>query len=571
MSLIILVGALMSAHWLACYLRKSENAVLLSPAITVIAWSLVMGMLVSNGITVESIWIPFWLCTALSLLISVYRNREIVAFQTLVVPALSTLAILSPYFLRGIANYPGSWFWDGFAYLAAGETFWSHPRNEAPQELELLYSFGRSMANFRFTASVLIAVFRGVLPIGADSQASMGYFLILCVFTFSSSCYYLARVTLPKNLQIVFVVLATVSGPILNLVWANNFDHLLALSIAPALVAFAFEFRFEQKRDAAFAAIGSAATAYIYPEMTALLLLPAFSILVLRIARERPPLSTSAAVFTVVFICSVFPIAGSVYRFMAFQIATTGHELTMRPGNGYFPTLLDIRCFSGSFSGLYSPFLPCAPTVAALFKAGVGLTFIIAVLLGVFKRRDGIAVSAALLVSGAMFFIIHQKYDYAAFKILTSGTHIFVLLAVSAFAGSKRYYIVAGAFAGVTMLAVIGSRVIRFDEMVKVKTISAFSELADVVPPKATVAIKINDPLLFEWSLYYLRHHRTVAITGTLPYFASPPIDGEISTRKLSEASYLLTDTSMDGKLFWSNSLYKLYHFNNMPVAAERN
>jgi hypothetical protein len=497
MSLIILLAALTSAAWVARRLR-SENALLLSPAITSIGWSLSMGVLVGLNVTVEAIWLPFWFCTWLSFLASALAmRRKFEDLRLLVVPALCTLAILSPYVLHGIATFPGSWFWDGFAYLAAGETFWSHPRNETPQELELLYVFGRSLANLRFTASVLLAVFRGVIPLGGDSQASMGYLLILCVFSFSCSCYYLARVALPKHLQIIFVVLATVSGPILNLVWANNFDHLLALSIAPALTAFAIDFQWTRRRDAVFAGLSSASLVYIYPEMAAFLLMPAALVLAFRAIKERPPLTPPALIATATFILMMSPMAGSIYRFMVNQISTRGHEMTLRPGNGYFPTLLDIRCFYGSIPGWYAPFQPCASTPLDIFKAHVGIALVAAILVGMFKRRDGLSVSAGLLSCAALFFIIKDQYDYAGFKILASGTHIFTLLAVAAFVGVSRPAFAAGIASGLVVLIVVAGRIVNFDRMVKVKTMAPFAELTSAVPQEQRSPSKSRTPFDF--------------------------------------------------------------------------
>jgi len=43
---------------------------------------------------------------------------------------------------------------------------------------------------------------KGMYPLGRDAQAAMGYVLFLCLFTFSSSCYFLAKVTMPDRKDI---------------------------------------------------------------------------------------------------------------------------------------------------------------------------------------------------------------------------------------------------------------------------------------------------------------------------------------------------------------------------------
>ena len=166
---------------------------------------------------------PFLALHGVSFVVSIYiMRRDLSTLALLIVPALCTMAVLAPYFLHGVATYPGSHFWDGFAYLALGETYWSHPRNEPMQDMELFFALGRTMFySSRLASPGLLSVFRGIIPLGGDSRAAIGYFQILAVFAFSCSCSYLARVVLPKQLQIAFVVIATISGPVVNLIWAQ--------------------------------------------------------------------------------------------------------------------------------------------------------------------------------------------------------------------------------------------------------------------------------------------------------------------------------------------------------------
>src|SRR5258708_21586857 len=199
-----------------------------------------------------------------------------------------------------MASFAGSWVWDGFAYMAEGESLWLHPRHEPADGLELFYQFGHRAAYSRYISSALISMLKGVFPFGGDAQSATGYFLFLSIFTFSSSCFFLAKVTMPgrRMMQIAFVTLATVSGPLLNLVWANNFDHLLAMSIAPIIIALAFILRWGSIIDTVLLGMFTAAEVYIYPEMAALFVMPAGLILFVRLFRDEKSLAQikSAAV-----------------------------------------------------------------------------------------------------------------------------------------------------------------------------------------------------------------------------------------------------------------------------------
>jgi hypothetical protein len=563
MSLIILVSALMSTAWVARLLRP-EHAVLLSPALTIIGWSIAIEILVSRNVTVEAIWLPFWLCTGGSFAVSIYvMRRDLSALALLTVPALCTMAVLAPYFLYGIATYPGSWFWDGFAYLALGETYWSHPRNEPAQDMELFFALGRTMFySSRLASPGLLSMFRGIIPLGGDSRAAIGYFLILAVFAFSCSCTYLARGALPKQLQIAFVVIATISGPVLNLVWVNNFDQLLALSIAPALTGYAMQLQWGRKRDALLLGLGGASLTYIYPEMTPFLALPAVLVLLFKAVKERPgmPLLSSAGIAIGLCVLVIAPMISDIQVFLSSQLATRAVPIGARPGSGYFSNLLHNSCMLGSAVGLYDPFQPCADWLTEIPKSIIGLILIAAACVGIRKRRDGIAAAAVCIGAVAMFFMFAERYDYGAYKVITSGCYAFTILIVSAFTDVRRSTLAAGAAVAATSLLLISDKISRFDQMVAIKDISPFQEVAEALPKDATIELKISDPLLFEWSAYYLRFHKTVAVVGQLIYFPSPSITIPAVQKRISAAQYLLTDKNIgEDHLVWSNGFLYAY------------
>src|SRR5208282_581393 len=286
----------------------ARQLLLMSPAVTIIVWSLALGAGVMMDIPIRSLWAPFWAGTLLSSAAGAWliaRRTRAKDLCVILVPAAAAMALLAPYVLYGFADYQGSWFWDGWAYLAEGEALWKYPHgvpwtdpHYAPVlGLGVIYDYGHRLAGYaRFISGALVAVFRDVLPLGGDSQEALGHFLLLCIFAFGCSCYFLARVVMPGYAvaQLCFVVASTFSGFTLNLVYANNFDHLLGIAISPFIAGMAVIVRWRD-REAILLGAALSALLCIYPEMGVILALPTAIVLAWRLWRGRPPWRRLAA------------------------------------------------------------------------------------------------------------------------------------------------------------------------------------------------------------------------------------------------------------------------------------
>ena len=102
--------------------------------------------------------------------------------------------------------------------------------------------------------------------------------------------------------------------------------------------------------------------------------------------------------------------------------------------------------------------------------------------------------------------------------------------------------------------------------MVPIKDVSSFQEVAVALPKDATVVLKISDALKFEWTVYYLRDHKTVPVLGRLEYFPSPAADSPAVRQRIAEARYLVTDTLVSGDhAVWSNGLLYAYRMAPAP------
>src|SRR6266404_1698705 len=217
--LLIIVGTAGAAGGRLMFSDRPELATLAGPAILATAWTFVAGIALNRGLTLQELWGPFWIATAASAALGAYvviRDRTAALFLT---PAVAALILMAPYVIHGFSSFPGSWFWDGFAYLAGGESLWRFPRGADVGGESALYQFGHSVVQGRFISMALIGIFRSAVPLGGDTQGAIGYFLLFCAFTFSSSMALLARTIMPSRTaaQALLVVVATASGPLLNL------------------------------------------------------------------------------------------------------------------------------------------------------------------------------------------------------------------------------------------------------------------------------------------------------------------------------------------------------------------
>jgi len=418
--------------------------------------------------------VPFWVVVFIATVVGLFlalHDRSKYDPLALIVPMVTASVVMAPYLIHGLGTFPGSWFWDGFAYMAAGESLWILPRHETAAGLELFYQFGHKFAQYRYISSSILSMMKGIFPLGGDAQAAMGYFLFLCLFTFSSSCYFLAKVAIPdrRHLQIVFVVVASVSGPLLNLVWANNFDHLLAMSIAPIIIALAFSLRWGDIGDAILLGLFVAAEVHIYLEMAVLFVMPACLILLVRLFREGWSGSQikSGLVALAAVLILVVPVWPDLYAFFLKQIDEVAKAAieTARPGNGYFPTFFSTVCGPAAWFGMFHPFAQCDYNFAhyAKLAVSIGCWIVLGAALLSWRKNAALILAAVTIAVGAAFFLIVQNYDYAAFKILETGWVPLVLLVTLSAIDSGRAMKLATASVAAALVVISVVRVASFE------------------------------------------------------------------------------------------------------------
>jgi hypothetical protein len=548
---------------------RPDLALLSGPAILATTWALVVGISISHGLTLQVLWTPFWSAVSIGAIVGIYiviRDRSAGLFIT---PMAASLILMAPYVVHGFASFPGSWFWDGFAYVAAGESLWQFPRGGDIDSPSLFYQFGHFTVRGRFISAALIGMLKGAFPFGGDAQAATGYFLLYCVFTFSCATAALARVVLPtkRALQVIFIVVATVSGPLLNLLWTNNFDHLLAMSIAPAMLALAFGSGGISRRQ--FVALGALAAVqfYVYPELAPLLILPAALVMLSRLTNEPGGASKYVAVAACILVAAVVaaPLFAEMFDFFKGQLVGvfSAPSPGARAGNGLFPTFLNPLCAAGSIFSLYEPFSKCALTPIDVLNCIIGATgcFVVLLTFREYRTQPALVATVAIFTVAIGYFVFVQHYDYGSYKISEVGWIPALSLCALAAAGWSDWKRWVAASLALMLVSMTVARIVRFDQWVTVKSIDQFSELGDHLPKDQMIVVNLADPLAFEWATFYLRDHKTVISSGSLLYYLSPDPSMEPYSSKIKSASILVTDTasSARGIPMWSNSRYFVY------------
>ena len=556
-----------------------RQGLIASPPMLLVAWVLFVGVGVEVGFSIQQLWLPFWAATfflaGLGGLLVVSRGR-VTDFFVLGAPTAATFMLLMPYAIYGFADYHGSWFWDGWSYIAAGESLLAHAPSTPAVASGPFHDFGDGVAaGSRFISSALIAVFARILPLGGDSQSSVGYFLLLATFTFACSCRLLSWVIFGGNraLEISYVFLVITSGVILNVISANNFDQLLGLALSPFLAAAASISSWQPREAIALGAISSAVI-YAYPELAPVNLLAPILLVLLRILREHPAISRIIAFIGITATAatvSVLPFLTRLLSFFQSQLAAGMAATRPRPGEGYFPTLMDLKCAPAAVLGLHEPFGSCWLLPLELTSLILAGFFAVFVLLGTYNARSRFLpfiLSAAIGAALSLYMILARQYDYGAYKLITSSWYLVCLIGLEGartFLSQPRLALLIFAPILIVYTGFVARSVWTFDSRVPIKDISHLRSLQAALPnPQGSpVALQIPSVIYLEWALYYLRHRNVIYAGFDHVYIPiAKKLPPSILSEQLAASKYLISDGRWDecyGHPMWSGGPYYIY------------
>jgi hypothetical protein len=557
---------------------------LLAPAVVQALLAVSIGATTAARVPVRDL-APVMLLAILVLAAFGYRAARSLAFR----PAGALLAlcfalpvvVLLPYFVYGLADYAGSRLPDGWSYAAYGQYLWNYPRG-AEGGLAPLYQYSAHLVGTRNVSSALLGFFSLITHPG-ETQSSSGLFLALTLFTFGSSCaaYAWSRQCTFRETALI-VLVSTLSGWMINVVVANNYDNLAALAAFPALAAVASSFR----KDGfgpwmVFAAI-LAGLFYTYPELVALVLPICGLIVVEQMWRRRIRPGVATVLAGVAFLILTGPYLSTGLRFILSQAAAVG-QTGVRPGEGYFPGLLTRATQASAFWSLGGE-TGVAPYRSIQIAGAVSLFALLAsgVVRLVRGREVGLLAALILPLAGAPYMIFVNHYSYGAYKLLVMGW--WALMFVTVKGGSPRglgwviTIVVCSSIPGVA-----AARAVRETRMAPAVGMERFREVREAVPlAKGTpIGILVEDWEASQWAVYFLRD-APIQLADTDVYLAMPHVRPLLARAKpfpWSGVRFILTDAVDPGPIVelgdwtpvWRNTAYTLWDTGerNWAIATE--
>ena len=579
--------------------------ILLGPIATQALWAVTIGVGLVCGLSVRQLAAPLLLGSVVLACIGLHdvrRRRSLHSspqplLAILVSCALAPVIVLLPYFVFGLADYPGSRLPDGWWSVATGRHLWTYGLR-ADGMLEPLYGFASQFLvtwhGVRSVASASLGVL-SLLGHAGDTQRSVGLFMALALFTFGTSA---AAVSVSRAWQagrsILFVLLAVASGWAANAVYANNYDNLLALGYFPAIAAVV---RAPRSSRGSWIVLGviAAGLAYTYPEL-AIAVLAVGLVMVAerswkaRSWRDARGFGWAAAVFLVL----AGPHLPSTIRFLGAQSAQAlrPDQGSFRPGETLFKGLLIPRYRPSAFSSLGGE-----RQVLTLFWSQAAVALLLFMLLAtgiarVLRSRDfGILAALTLPLIAAPVLMFVDAYDYGAYKMILIGWWAVVLCLVEATASFERPGIhwrvltwlsvaVCLAIPTVTLARSVNLALnardlakvqVAFDAVsVAPRSMDQFRSLEEIarIVGQEPVGIFVKNWEALEWATYFLRnaHTRLGVFTG---YLGTTWVRGglESSPYPWDGIRYILSDAEDPGPvvedqswtLVWRNGPFRLW------------
>ncbi len=567
--------------------NKPENASgwTLAPGLGLSVWIVLLTLAVALGQPIGRAALPIAAISVILALLGLRSHRHVrnrAAIVGICIALVVPVAVMAAYFWYGISTYPGSDKADGWNYQAYAEYLKTMPAGGIAEMIPL-YAYGIRISAARFAGSGLIALYSAFLR--EDTQAATGVFLAVSLFFYCSGCLSFSQMALRHRgyAPVFYAAFATCGGWMLNLIMANNFDNVLAAGFGPTLAGLAYRVDPRRPRWGVAAGLAAGAAILTYPELSPVLLFPATAVVVERMIREHWARKAWLLLLGVTLIVALLVGALWLNGWIAFFRIQLAAALSAgrRPGEGYYPALLDQHCALAAFWGFWSPVESCWAAIRdGTYYAGQALAVMLSLLAVIGAaaalRRGRWALPVTMLLNAAMagYALLIWHYGYAASKIISAG---WFTLAYLAFVGGETLWLarprprlLQSGLAGAAILSyatVSGMRVIKFDDMVAQKNIEYFAQVRNVaaIASNARIAVNLDDLLPLGWAVYYLRQAKTIVISHH-PEFAplsEAPASSRVSSKNLGDIRFQLVGPSgalcPEWRLVWEGGPYRLF------------
>ena len=515
-------------------------------------------------------------------------RREVVA---LALGFVCPVILLFPYFYWGLAAYPGSWLWDGWNYVVYGQFFMdggsqAGVNNSSWSE----YVAGSGLLQTRFGGAALIGLLGSIA--GLDAQASYNPLVASLLFVFAGGIGFAAAThSTTKKYVFTSILLAGTGIWMFRCVQANNLDTLTILSIAPLLYGLVNRAQVHERFSAVLSGMTSAAAVCAQVELVPLVFVAPMAAVIAKLASSPREAWARWAGWILLSAGTLVLLSGAwlpkAFVFFFGQMhAASGVGAALRPGEGYFPGLFVARCALTTAWGFWAPFETCKMNFYGVTAAVFGLLLSGLLLFGVKQwLRDGtgaIPLTFGVLVCGAIWMSVARHYDYGAYKFFLAAwfpASLLISSGILALANVGTLHSVCGGLAGVAAVVLTQGALdfaaqARFDRTVQKKSISHFSEVRSISKVvNGPVLLAVNDPLAFEWAMYFLRDSSVIPIAFTHPYIAAAERAGVFSKLddNVARAKYILGDANLNldcsAEMVWQNSVYRLWQLQQLDPA----
>jgi hypothetical protein len=566
---------------------------LIAPVVTLAFWAIVLGAAVAEGLPVQRFGIPLWIATGA---LAVYGfvtvvarthdaadadGRAAPAFALLALSAVLPIILLFPDSFSGLSGF-GGYGNDGWSSIAYGQ-YLSHYPQGTDGGLSPIYQWAAHLSGTRHVSSAEMAFLAMVASDGA-TQAADGLFVTITFFTIGAACGAFAyRWGVPLAAALLYVGVTVLSGWMLTVVQADNYDFALSLAYLPAVAALARDSRPLSLSQWGLIAALSAGLFYIYPELVPIVLACAALLLVDRLWREPLPAVKGVLAAIVSFLALTAPYlrTGTWYF---YQQATGALRQTTgpRPGEYYFPGMLVPHQRMASFWSLGSEF-GAQTWMAGRQLIGAALFLLLAAgAVRLVRRREwGLLAATSVLLSGGVVFLAYHAYAYGAYKFIGLvwwALTFAVVLGAASPALWRRSTAVRAVACGLAVVVVLAlpaaaaERLVRnADALRATRNISYFRrvEQARWMAGTQPIGVYLKDALSSYWALYFLRDG-PIRLLDTPGYLGAPHVQTLLSRAPdipLGSIRFMLTDDVDLGPvvedqgwtLVWHAGPYKLW------------
>jgi hypothetical protein len=526
----VIVMALAGAGITTCLRLPTEpvTRVLMGPVFALALWAIVLGDAVWLGYPVHVFVGWLWGATVLMAVIGIWQlhrdeflssrawRPELWSFLAVMV---SPIAVMARYFWGGLAEYPGSGLPDGWAYVAYGQFLWTFPAG-AEGGLAPLYQYASTLPAMRSTAATALDMLSALRAPGI-AQSGSGLLQGVGLAAYGAAvAAFCRRSGLCPRLAAAAVAITVVSGWILNVIWANNFDNLLALGYVPALAVLAADPRVDSPGWWLGAAWLTAGLLRTYPELASIVFGLAAAIAACIVAGSRSHLTRRVALLACAgtsFLLLLMPAWKDFVHLLQTQVTAATAVEASRPGEGLFTGLTIPRHVLAGWWGLGSEhayerwLVPRTAIAMALILLAAAGAWTLAR-----EKRAAWLLWLTLPLGLAAYLAAATGYSYGAYKAILVGWWFVVFLVMRgaltlaptpAGAAGVVVWLLVLTLPATAIARVLVAPVSRSFRMPRPASMAFFRQVTDIeaIVAAEPLLVAVQEEEACEWAVYFLR------------------------------------------------------------------